>query len=37
MTNNFFDLVKDGFFNPFSGPNKKYNYDLLQLINTKMS
>ena len=37
MTNNFFDLVKDGFFNPFSGPNKKYNYYLLQLINTKLS
>ena len=37
MTNNFFDLVKDGFFNPFSGQKKKYNYDLLQLINTKMS
>ena len=37
MANNFFDLVRDGFFNPFSGPNKRYNYDLLQLINSKMS
>ncbi len=37
MVNNFFDLVRDGFFNPFSGPNKRYNYDLLQLINNKMS
>ncbi len=37
MANNFFDLVRDGFFNPFSGANKRYNYDLLQLINNKMS
>lgn len=37
MTNNFFDLVRDSFFNPFSGPYKRYNYDLLQLINEKMS
>lgn len=37
MEKNFFDLVKDGFFNPFSSPNKRYNYDLLQLINNKMS
>lgn len=37
MTNNFFDLVKDGFFNPFVNGNKRYNYDLLQVINNKMS
>lgn len=37
MANNFFDLVKDGFFNPLTGSNKRYNYDLLQLINNKMS
>ena len=37
MEKNFFDLVKDGFVNPFSSPNKRYNYDLLQLINNKMS
>ena len=37
MENNFFDLVKDGFFNPFTNGNKRYNYDLLQLINNKMS
>lgn len=37
MTNNFFDLVKDGFFNPFVNSNKRYNYDLLLVINNKMS
>lgn len=37
MANNFFDLVKDNFFYPFSGMYKRYNYDLLQLINNKMS
>lgn len=37
MANNFFELVNDGFFNPFTNVNKRYNYDLLQLINNKMS
>lgn len=37
MANNFFELVNDGFFNPFTNRNKRYNYDLLQLINNKMS
>lgn len=37
MTKNFFDLVKDSFFNPFSNGNIHLNYDLLELINSKMS
>ncbi len=37
MTKNFFDLVKDSFFNPFSNGNIRLNYDLLELINSKMS
>lgn len=37
MASNFFELVNDGFFNPFANKNKRYNYDLLQLINNKMS
>ena len=37
MENNFFDLVKGNFFNPFTNENKKVNYSLLQLINKKMS
>ena len=37
MANNFFDLVKDSFFNPFVNGNRRYNYDLLQVINNEMS
>ncbi len=37
MANNFFDLVKDEFFLPFTNQNKRINYDLLQLLNSKMS
>ncbi len=37
MGKNFFDFVKDAFFNPFSNGNKRLNYDLLSLINIKMS
>ncbi len=37
MAKNFFDLVKDSFFNPFSNGNIRLNYDLLELINSKMS
>lgn len=37
MANNFFDLVKDSFFNPFVSGNRRYNYDLLQVINNEMS
>ncbi len=38
MGKNFFDFVKDSFFNPFSNNgNYKLNYDLLALINSKMS
>lgn len=37
MADNFFDLVGEKFFNPFTNRNKKYNYDLLQLMNNKMS
>lgn len=37
MKKNFFDLVPEGFFNVFSGNNKRINYDLLQILNTNMS
>lgn len=37
MANNFFDLVKSNFFNPFSNGNIRVNYDLLVLFNNKMS
>ena len=37
MANNFFELVNDVFFNPLANGNKRTNYDLLQLINNKMS
>lgn len=37
MDNNFFNLVKDNFFNPLTGQNKVINYKLLNLINNKMS
>ncbi len=37
MASNFFDLVKDEFFLPFTNQNKRINYDLLQLLNSKMS
>ena len=37
MANNFFDLVKSSFFNPFANGDIRANYDLLVLINNKMS
>lgn len=37
MANNFFDLVKSSFFNPFANGDIRTNYDLLVLINNKMS
>lgn len=37
MANNFFDLVKSNFFNPFANGDIRANYDLLSLINNKMS
>jgi len=37
MEKSFFDLVGEGFFNPFSNSNKRTNYDLLLLINNKLS
>lgn len=37
MANNFFDLVKSSFFNPFANGDIRSNYDLLVLINNKMS
>lgn len=37
MANNFFELVSDSFFNPFVNKNKRLNYDLLKLLNDKMS
>ena len=37
MTNNFFDLVKSNFFNPFANGDIRINYDLLVLFNNKMS
>lgn len=36
MANNFFDLVKIGFFKPLTNGDVRVNYDLLQLINNKM-
>lgn len=37
MEKNFFDFVNSDFFAPFSNENKRLNYDLLQLINNKLS
>ncbi len=37
MASNFFDLVSDSFFNPLTGANKRINYDLLSILNNKMS
>lgn len=37
MANSFFDLVKSSFFNPFANGDIRANYDLLVLINNKMS
>lgn len=37
MANNFFDLVKSKFFNPFANGDIRVNYDLLALFNNKMS
>ncbi len=37
MEKNFFDFVNSDFFAPFSSVNKRLNYDLLQLINNKLS
>ncbi len=37
MASNFFDLVSDSFFNPLTGTNKRINYDLLTMLNNKMS
>ena len=37
MANNFFDLVKSNFFNPFANGDIRANYDLLVLFNNKMS
>lgn len=37
MANNFFDLVKPSFFYPFANGDIRTNYDLLILINNKMS
>lgn len=37
MANNFFDLVKSNFFNPFANGDIRINYDLLVLFNNKMS
>ncbi len=37
MANNFFDLVKSSFFNPLANGDVRANYDLLMLINNKMS
>lgn len=36
MATNFFELVNDKFFSPFTSQNKQLNYDLLHLINSKM-
>lgn len=36
MENNFFDLVNDRFFAPFTGSNKEINYLLLKMINSNM-
>lgn len=36
MATNFFELVNDRFFSPFTSQNKQLNYDLLHLINRKM-
>lgn len=37
MASNFFDLVSDNFFNPLTGANKRINYDLLSILNNRMS
>ncbi len=37
MANNFFDLVKDNFFIPLTGKNRRLNYDILYLIYSNVS